>query len=189
MNKIYQKSFSCCKNAAKSKFGGFTLIELLVVVLIIGILAAVALPQYQLAVERSRAMQGVIAVKAIADAYERYYMANGNYGLDSTSDEYKPIDFSVLDISMPTVDDFSYYRYRDVQIIVVKKQNGKNVYTISKVFKNGGGPAEWKKRGVICSTQNKSDGNDLASRVCKSLCGVSVLTQVWGSGNFGCELQ
>ncbi|WP_428049049.1 type IV pilin protein [Candidatus Avelusimicrobium caledoniensis] len=57
----------------------FTLIELLVVVLIIGILAAVALPQYQKVVEKSKATQGITLVKAVAQAAQAYYMASGEY--------------------------------------------------------------------------------------------------------------
>ena len=70
---------------------GFTLIELLVVVLIIGILAAIALPQYQKAVEKSHAAEALMILRAIADAEKVYYWATGKY-------TYRLSD---LDITMP----------------------------------------------------------------------------------------
>ena len=73
MAKIYQKSFPGGKNA------GFTLIELLVVVLIIGILAAVAVPQYQKAVARSRIAAFLPIVKDLYEQKQMFYMSNGRY--------------------------------------------------------------------------------------------------------------
>ena len=94
------------------------MIELLVVVLIIGILAAVAVPQYETAVQKSRMAQIIVWGEDAVRSAELYYMANGAY----------PKSFLDMDVQIPgCVHADNYY-----------SNCPDNKYVVSAEISNGG---------------------------------------------------
>lgn len=77
----------------------FTLIELLVVVLIIGILAAVAVPQYQKAVEKSKTAQALTLLRAVYQAATVYYLTNNEW----------PEELNQLEVDIPWTGTTNWY--------------------------------------------------------------------------------
>ena len=126
----------------------FTLLELLVVVLIIGILAAIALPQYQLAVGISRFSTLKTITKSVQDAVQRYYLLHGTYSKALTN----------IDIEIPNGIYCDVWNENESnQIRCGKLINGKNMYYY--VYRETGRPRQ-------CLAGSK-DTTDIFNRVCQ----------------------
>ncbi len=108
---------------------GFTLIELLVVVLIIGILAAVAVPQYQKAVLKSRFTQVLTNVDALVKAQKVYYLANGTYATDENE----------LDVQITTADNIYCWAniYHNNRVLCQLKKGGSPIVSLGVYLQTG----------------------------------------------------
>ena len=177
-----------CNNSNKA----FTLIELLVVVLIVGILAAIALPQYEKAVTKAKFSDVILRLDAVAKAQEMFYLANGQYSTDYTT----------LDIDAASKDNsivigansglFCYHggcyriyqNYGDTQQGMYFWGSGSDAQMFPDVFVIFNHPNNVASgRKICCYSQNGTSKNDkLKKFICDSFGGETATRPSTGGG-------
>ena len=123
---------------------GFTLIEMLIIVLIIGILAVFAVPQYMKTLEKSRYSEAAEHLRSIYSAEHKYALDHGRYAekfgdlyLDfsnaaiATSADDSTITVSNYEITLESAND-------DIPLAkAIRKKGGNNIYGIYKNLQTG----------------------------------------------------
>ncbi len=159
------------KNVVYIKYGafmiknkkGFTLLELLVVVLIIGVLAAIALPRYQLAVDKARYSALMNITRAIADANERFYMVHDRY-----STKFNELDIDIQANSIKGGDAYFDWGkcvlYKGWEVWCENDRSLKNHFIIFYVYSEN----EGYKNKTLCVAANTEE-NSRYDKVCQSV--------------------
>ncbi len=145
----------------------FTLIELLVVVLIIGILAAIALPKYLTAVERSRASEAFVLLKSIKEAQDVYRLTNNKTPTLSELDINIPGEITAPIVSSAKWGNFHKTQFFQIGFLssgnphAFRVEGNKLLYTLSWYY--------GANKGYYCHVENGGDTKYIS--VCKSLGG------------------
>ena len=151
---------------------GFTLIELLVVVLIIGILSAVALPQYTMAVEKARATEAIQNASVLEKQLDLYILENGYpNGFIANEELGLSVEISGAFYNENSgIYETKFFSYgllvgQDYAIVEIARLTGGDYYTLishNKDFGNSNKVGNWYR---TCITQL----NDFGRKVCRQL--------------------
>lgn len=162
------------RSVNKKAHSGFTLIEMLIVVLIIGILAAIALPQYRIAVEKTKVSKYLPFIATAYDALQRYYLINNRY----------PASFSsnYLDITVPTLVKASYYYFPSYGTFAIIDNT--NDIRVGKAYTS----TVFPKGLLFCYYMNGDNvlPAKIKSRICASVCGHDNMVTVFNASHRGC---
>ena len=133
---------------------GFTLIELLVVVLIIGILASIALPQYFKAVEKSKASEALSLFGSLSGAQQRYYLVNDHYTTNYTQLDLDFPNVSGTSSNTVTTNNFTIILSGDNSAAQAKarRMDGRYTYALCKNFESNAVTCGPNGSSAMCSS-------------------------------------
>ncbi len=146
---------------------GFTLIELLVVVLIIGILAAVALPQYNKAVKKAQGTEALTVLDTLDKTVQAYYLEHGTF---------ENLTVNALNMDIPELKHWRYSTLQDpnkwsfeaetaqltnFNVGIAADQQGKNAVASVILYSKDGIrlAANWSNRNPVMSINCQHNKN------------------------------
>ena len=122
---------------------GFTLVELLIVMVIVSVLAVVAVPKYNTAVERSRSLEGILNLEKLSGEVNAMYIVNqGSYPAQADLDIFKEEAIRTQNFKNLTITRNSAQK---VTLTIERDSTKGYSYTLSMINENG------NPQAVTCS--------------------------------------